>query len=46
MMGEWKKPEGMAENEPLLPPSNNLAERGRPAPPEPFLAAGGGRAMM
>ena len=43
MMGEWKKPEGMAENEPLLPPSNNLAERGRPAPPEPFLAAGGGR---
>jgi hypothetical protein len=44
MMGEWKKPEGMAENEPLLPPSDNLAERGRPAPPEPFLAAGGGRA--
>jgi len=45
MMGEWKKPEGMEENEPLLPPSNNLAERGRPAPPEPFAQAlPGGRA--
>ncbi len=41
MMGEWKKPEGMEENEPLLPPSNNLAERGRPAPPEPFSSGGG-----
>jgi hypothetical protein len=41
MRGEWKMPEGMAENEPLLPPSNNLAERGRPAPPEPGQ---GGRA--
>jgi len=41
MPGEWKKPEGMEENEPLLPPSNNLAERGRPAPPEPFSYGGG-----
>jgi hypothetical protein len=36
MMGEWKKPEGMEEDEPLLPPSNNLAERGRFAPPDPW----------
>jgi hypothetical protein len=36
MRGDVKYPEGMAENEPLLPPSNNLAERGRYAPPEPF----------
>ena len=35
MRGDVKFPEGMAEGEPLLPPSNNLAERGRPAPPEP-----------
>jgi hypothetical protein len=42
MMGEWKKPEGMEENEPLLPPSNNLAERGRPAPPEPYSIGRGG----
>src|ERR1035437_5525208 len=41
MRGEWKMPEGMAENEPLLPPSNNLAERGRPAPPDSFGGRGG-----
>jgi hypothetical protein len=41
MMGDWKKPEGMEQNEPLLPQSNNLAERGRPAPPEPFSFGGG-----
>jgi hypothetical protein len=35
MLGEWKRPEGMEESEPLLPPSNNLVERGRPAPPDP-----------
>ena len=35
MRGDVKFPEGMAEGEPLLPPMNNLAERGRPAPPEP-----------
>jgi hypothetical protein len=37
MRGDVKYPEGMAEGEPLLPRSNNLAERGRPAPPEPFV---------
>lgn len=37
MNGEWKRPDGMAENDPLLPPSNNLAERGRPAPPDPWV---------
>ena len=35
MLGDVKYPEGMAEDEPLLPPANNLAERGRYAPPEP-----------
>jgi hypothetical protein len=45
MPGEWKRPEGMEENEPLLPPSNNLAQLGRPAPPEPFAqGAPAGRA--
>jgi predicted dehydrogenase len=41
MRGEWKMPEGMAEDERLLPPSNNLAERGRPAPPDSFGGRGG-----
>jgi hypothetical protein len=36
MDGDWKRPEGMTEDEPILPPSNNLAERGRPAPPDPW----------
>lgn len=35
MRGDVKYPEGMAEGERLLPPMNNLAERGRFAPPEP-----------
>lgn len=35
MLGDVKYPEGMAEDEPLLPPANNLVERGRYAPPEP-----------
>ena len=35
LRGDVKYPEGMAEGEPLLPPMNNLAERGRFAPPEP-----------
>ncbi len=41
MHGDVKYPEGMAANEPLLPRSNNLAERGRPAPPEPFREISG-----
>jgi hypothetical protein len=46
MRGDVKYPEGMAEGERLLPPMNNLAERGRLAPPEPGVrgrmpAAGG-----
>jgi hypothetical protein len=35
MRGDVKFPEGMAEGEPLLPRMNNLADRGRLAPPEP-----------
>jgi hypothetical protein len=35
MRGDAAFPAGMAEGEPLLPPSNNLAERGRFAPPDP-----------
>lgn len=35
MRGDVPYPEGMGENEQLLPRSNNLAERGRYAPPEP-----------
>ena len=35
MRGDAKYPEGMAEDEPLLPPGNNLTDRGRYAPPEP-----------
>jgi hypothetical protein len=42
MRGDVKFPEGMAEGEPLLPPTNNLAERGRPAPPEPRRAGTAG----
>jgi hypothetical protein len=41
MRGDFKNPEGMAENEPLLPRAENLVERGRYAPPEPGR---GGRA--
>jgi len=37
MRGDFKNPEGMAENESLFPPSNNLAEKGRP-----FGGGGGG----
>ena len=40
MQGGVKYPEGMAEGEPLLPRSENLAERGRPAPPEPGARGG------
>jgi hypothetical protein len=40
MKGDWPTPPGMAEGERLLPPMNNLAERGRPAPPEEFLRRG------
>ncbi len=35
MRGDVKYPDGMAENERLFPPANNLAERNRPAAPEP-----------
>jgi len=35
MRGDAPFPDGMAEGERLLPPSNNLAERGRFAPPNP-----------
>ncbi len=35
MRGDAKYPDGMMEGERLFPPSNNLAERGRNAPPEP-----------
>ncbi len=41
MRGNAPMPEGMEEGEPLLPPSNNLAERGRPAPPDSFGGRGG-----
>ena len=43
MRGDVKYPDGMAEGEPLLPPSNNLADRGRSAPPDPGRRALGGR---
>ena len=43
MPPDVKRPDGMAEDEPLLPPTNNLAERGRPAPPQPGAGAFGGR---
>jgi hypothetical protein len=39
MRGDFKNPPGMAENERLFPPMNNLAEKGRP-----FV--GGGDGMM
>lgn len=35
MRGAVKYPDGMAEDEPLLPLPNNLEERGRYAPPDP-----------
>jgi hypothetical protein len=37
MRGEFRNPPGMSENDRLLPPMNNLAERGRP-----FVDAGDG----
>jgi len=43
MRGDVKFPEGMEEGEPLLPPMNNLAERGRYAPPQPGMPQGAGR---
>ena len=43
MRGDAPMPEGMEEGERLLPPSNNLAERGRPAPPDSFGGRGAGR---
>ena len=46
LRGDAPYPEGMAADERLLPRGNNLAERGRYAPPEPTRerasAAGGG----
>ena len=33
--GEVKYPDGMADDEPLFPAQNNLADRGRFAPPDP-----------
>ena len=45
MRGDAKFPDGMMEGERLLPPSNNLAERGRNAPPEPGTRGGGFRPM-
>jgi hypothetical protein len=41
MRGEFQNPPGMAENEPLLPPFNNLADKNRP-----FLAVGDGTMMI
>jgi Oxidoreductase family, NAD-binding Rossmann fold/Oxidoreductase family, C-terminal alpha/beta domain len=35
MRGDVAYPAGMADDEPLLPPSNNLTDRGRFAPPDP-----------
>ena len=43
MPGDVKYPEGMKEGEPLLPPMNNLAERGRYAPPDSLVPTGAAR---
>jgi hypothetical protein len=40
MRGEVAFPPGMAEDEPLLPNSNNLADRARFAPPDPVESGG------
>jgi len=42
MRGNFPNPPGMQENERLFPPSNNLAERGRPFAGDQFLQAGRG----
>jgi hypothetical protein len=39
MRGDFQNPAGMAENDRLFPPSNNLAERGRPFVGDQFLQA-------
>jgi hypothetical protein len=41
LRGDVPYPEGMAPDERLLPRGNNLAERGRPAPPEPMRERAG-----
>ena len=41
MRGDAKYPDGMEPSERLLPQSNNLAERGRNAPPDPGSRGGG-----
>ncbi len=50
LRGDISYPDGMAEDERLLPRGNNLVERGRYAPPEPArergMMPGGGRAGM
>lgn len=46
MRGDVQYPEGMEENEPLLPPRENLAQRGRPAPPNPGRARGAATGAM
>ena len=42
MRGDFQNPPGMEEGERLFPPSNNLAERGRPFTGDDFLRAGRG----
>ncbi len=41
MRGDFKNPPGMEENERLLPPMNNLADKGRP-----FVASGDGTLLV
>jgi hypothetical protein len=41
MRGDFENPPGMAENERLFPPMNNLAEKGRP-----FVSTGDGTLMI
>jgi predicted dehydrogenase len=41
MRGDFKNPEGMGENDRLLPSANNLAEKGRP-----FLGSGDGTMLI
>jgi predicted dehydrogenase len=41
MRGDFENPQGMAENERLFPPMNNLAERGRP-----FVQGGDGMMLV
>ena len=42
MRGDFQNPPGMAENDRLFPPSNNLAERGRPFAGDQFMQRNGG----